>query len=218
MRRLRRRPVAIRTVLHGEAIAAAGNDDPRQFLPRKRRAVTDVVRIVRGQAGIADLVGKAEPPEDFHGAGGDVVAFRLRRLGRCAPLDDRDVDPAPRQIDRQRQPDRPGAHDQHIGGNHLRHRSTGIKTVQRGAYISFRLGAGARGLPRRPFYSYPGPVPCEPCASGLRHIQSCQPESGGIAVVQQPQSQLNQKATLMGDILKAQFPDQTLSCSLDLLT
>ena len=63
----------------------AGNMDSRQLLPGERSAVADVVRIIRRQSGVADFFGDAEPPEDFHGAGGDVVAFRLRRRGAgCA--------------------------------------------------------------------------------------------------------------------------------------
>src|SRR5271169_1306224 len=44
MRRLRRRPVAVRAIIAGEAITAAGNRNSCQFPPGKRRAVTDVVR------------------------------------------------------------------------------------------------------------------------------------------------------------------------------
>ena len=104
----------------GEAVAAAGNLDPRQLLPGERGAVADVVRIVGGQPGIADLVGDAEPAENLHGARGDVIAFRLRRRGAGARLHDRHVDAAPGQIDRKREPDRSGADDQHIGIVHSR--------------------------------------------------------------------------------------------------
>ena len=114
VRRLRRRPVAIRTILHREAVAAAGNRNARQFRTGESGAVADVVRIIRRQSGVAHLFGDAEPPEDFHGAGGDMVAFRLRRLGAGARLHHGDVDAAPGQIDREREPDRSGADDQHI--------------------------------------------------------------------------------------------------------
>jgi hypothetical protein len=79
------------------------------------------VRIIRGQACIAHLAGNAEPPEDFHGAGGDVVAFRLGGCGAGASLDDGDVDAAPGEVDRERQPDRSCADDQHIGLTPSRH-------------------------------------------------------------------------------------------------
>ena len=139
MRRLRRRPVAVRAVLRREAIAAAGNRNPRQFLPGERGAIADVVRIIRRQSGVAHLFRDPEPPEDFHGAGGDVVAFRLRRRGAGARLHHRDVDAAPRQIDRERQPDRSCADDQHVGSV-----ISGIDTLAgrfTGHARSFQLGA-----------------------------------------------------------------------------
>src|SRR6185437_8744469 len=112
MRRLRRRPVAIGDIGRGEAIAAAGNFDPRQLLPGKGSAVADVVRIIRRQSGIADLVGNAEPAENLHGARGDMVAFRFRRSGAGARLHNRHIDAAPGEIDRKRQADRSGAYNQ----------------------------------------------------------------------------------------------------------
>jgi hypothetical protein len=121
VRRLRRRPIAIRAILPREAIAAARNKNARQFLPSKRRAVADVVRIVGGQPGIAYFFRNAEPTEDFHAASRDVIAFRLGRCARGARLDERDVDASPRQIDREREPDRPRANDQHIALVHVRH-------------------------------------------------------------------------------------------------
>src|SRR6202035_4210598 len=39
MRRLGRRPVAVRAVLRREAVAAAGDRNPRQLLPGERRAI-----------------------------------------------------------------------------------------------------------------------------------------------------------------------------------
>src|SRR5213595_1963446 len=106
MRRLRGRPVAVRPVFHGEAIAAARYWNARQLLARKCRAIADVVRIIWRQAGVAYFFRHPEPPEDFHGTRGDVVALRLRRLRSGARFHNRDVDPAPRQIDCERKPDR----------------------------------------------------------------------------------------------------------------
>src|SRR3954453_5046228 len=48
-RRPRGWPAAVRPILHGEAIAAAGNFDPRQLRARESGAIADVVRIVRRQ-------------------------------------------------------------------------------------------------------------------------------------------------------------------------
>ena len=118
VRRLRRRPVAVGAIFGGEAVAAAGNRNPRQFLTRKGGAIADVVRIIRRQPGVAHLLGQAQPPEDFHGAGGHVIAFRLRRRGAGARLHNRNVDAAPGEIDRKREPDRSRANDQHIGVSH----------------------------------------------------------------------------------------------------
>jgi hypothetical protein len=118
VRRLRRRPVAVGAVGVGEAVAAAGDFDSRQLLAGEGRAVADVVRIIRRQAGIADLVGNAEPAEDFHGARGDMIALRLGRLGAGAHLHDGHRNAAPGKIDRKRQSDRACAHDQHIGTGH----------------------------------------------------------------------------------------------------
>ncbi len=129
VRRLRRRPVAIRPIRHGEPVAAARNRNSRQLLPGKRGAITDVVRIIRGQSGVAHLFRKAKPAEDFHGAGGDVVAFRIWRCCPGARLHHRDVDTSPRQIDRQREPDRASANDQHIRLNHFSHGSRLIRRV-----------------------------------------------------------------------------------------
>ena len=100
VRRLRRRPVAVGAIFGGEAVAAAGNRNPRQFLTRKGGAIADVVRIIRRQPGVAHLLGQAQPPEDFHGAGGNVIAFWLGRRGAGACLHHRDVDTAPGEIDR----------------------------------------------------------------------------------------------------------------------
>src|SRR4029077_21252315 len=91
MRRLRRRPVAIRTVLARETVAAAGNGNARQFAPRERGAVSDVVRIIRRQSSVADLLRQPEPPEDFHASRRDMVAFRLGRFCRTSLLDHRDA-------------------------------------------------------------------------------------------------------------------------------
>ena len=104
-------------VFRGEAVAAAGNPDARQLLARERGAIADVVRIVGRQPGIADLLGDAEPPEDLHGARGDMVAFRLGRRGAGARLHHGHVDAAPGEIDREREPDRSGADDQNIGAS-----------------------------------------------------------------------------------------------------
>jgi hypothetical protein len=121
MRRLRRRPVAIRTILRGEAIAAAGNRNARQFAAGKRRAIRDVVRIIRRESGVPHLFRDPEPAEDFHGAGGDVVAFRFRRRRPGTRFHDGDVDTSPRQIDREREPDRSCAHDQHVRLGYVGH-------------------------------------------------------------------------------------------------
>ncbi len=72
------------------------------------------MRIIRRQSGVAHLLSDAKPPEDFHGAGSDMVAFRFRRRRPRPGLHDRDVDASPRQVDRERQPDRSSADDQHI--------------------------------------------------------------------------------------------------------
>ena len=84
-----------------------------------------------GQAGVADLFGEAKPPKGLHGAGSDVVAFRIG--GRCgrARLHHRDVDPAPRQIDRERQPDRPRPDDQHFGLGHFNHQPRLVRRASR---------------------------------------------------------------------------------------
>src|SRR4029077_15714919 len=87
----------------------------------ERGAVTDVVRIIRRQSSVADLLRQPEPPEDFHASRRDMVAFRLGRVCRSPLLDHRDVNFPPRQIDRQREPDGPGANDQHFAMIHLSH-------------------------------------------------------------------------------------------------
>ena len=124
MRRLRRRPVAVRAVFCREAIAAAGNLNARQLLTRKRGAIADVVRVVRGQTGIAHLVGDPEPPEDLHRPCSDMVAFWFRRNGAAALLHQRDIDTPPRQIDRERQPDSSRTNDQHLRLSHLNQSSS----------------------------------------------------------------------------------------------
>jgi hypothetical protein len=115
MRRLRCRPVAIRPFPSREAVTAAGNGNSRQFHAREGRAVTDVVRIVRRQTGVAHLLGHTQTPEDFHGTGRDMIAFRLGRFGRRARLDEHRIYAPPGQIDCQCKSYRPGADDQHIG-------------------------------------------------------------------------------------------------------
>src|SRR5436190_6814815 len=119
MRRFRRGPIAVRPVLYREAVAAGGNFDPRQLLAGKGRAIADVVRISGRQASVADLLGKAEPTEDLHGARSDVIALRLRRLPGLTRFHYGDVNAAPGEIDRQRQSHWAGAHDQHIAIRHL---------------------------------------------------------------------------------------------------
>jgi hypothetical protein len=118
MRRLRRRPVAIRATLSREAVAATGNFDPRQLAARERGTIADVVRIVRRQACVAHLVGDAEPPEDFHGPRGNVVAFRFGGCRAGARFHYRHIDAAPRQIDRQRKADRSGANNKDLSFGH----------------------------------------------------------------------------------------------------
>ncbi len=118
VRRLRRRPVAIGAIGRRETVLPGGNMDSRQFLPGERSAVADVVRIICRQSGVTDFRGHAEPPEDFHGAGGNMVALRLRRCGGAAGLHHSHVDAPPREVDREREPDRSGAHDQNIGVIH----------------------------------------------------------------------------------------------------
>ena len=130
MRRLRRRPVAVGAVGRRETVAPAGNVNPCQLLAGERGAIADVVRIVGGQSGIADLLGDAEPAEDFHGAGGDVVALRLRRCRAGTCFDHGDVDAAPCKIDGEGQPDRPRAYDQDVNFTVFLH-----------AMRLFRLGA-----------------------------------------------------------------------------
>jgi hypothetical protein len=81
------------------------------------------MRIVRRQTGVAHLFGDAEPPEDFHRPGRDMVALGLRRLHARARFNHRDPDPPPRQINREREPDRSGANDQDSGFIDVRHLS-----------------------------------------------------------------------------------------------
>ena len=116
--------------------------NPRQLLPGKRGAVADVVRIIRRQSGIADLFGDAEPAENLHGAGGDVIAFRLRRRGaaRASPRPSRRCRATP---DRSRASARPvrrrrSGHRDHScrARPRLRGASTGLHPG------SFELGAG----------------------------------------------------------------------------
>ncbi len=58
MRRLRGRPPCIRATRGGVAVAAAGDRDARQLPPDHRRAIGDVVRIVRRQPGVPELAAR----------------------------------------------------------------------------------------------------------------------------------------------------------------
>src|SRR5258708_7241300 len=60
MRRLRRRPVAVRAIFHREAIAAARNLDSPPFLSPERGAVADCVRIIPPQTGVSHPFREAE--------------------------------------------------------------------------------------------------------------------------------------------------------------
>src|SRR5690348_15608376 len=74
--------------------------------------------IVGGQTRIADLLRDAQPSKNLHRARGNVIAFRLRRRGARPRLDDGHVDPAPGQVDGQREPDRPCPDNQHVAFSH----------------------------------------------------------------------------------------------------
>jgi hypothetical protein len=64
--------------------------------------------------------------------------------GAGAALHDRDVDTPPRQIDREREPDRSCANDQHLPLSHVRHQSRLARRASAGpCFLSLRLGTGA---------------------------------------------------------------------------
>jgi hypothetical protein len=68
----------------------------------------------RGQAGVAQRLGHAQPAEDLHRPCGDVVALHVGRLAPVARLGDQHGDAALRQVHGQRQAHRPGAHDEDL--------------------------------------------------------------------------------------------------------
>jgi hypothetical protein len=75
-------------------------------------ATGNVVAVLRRQANVADLRRQAEPAKNFHGSGRDLIALDIRRLARFAQLSDRDIDPAPGEVDGERQADGSSADDE----------------------------------------------------------------------------------------------------------
>src|SRR5258705_50458 len=115
MGRFRGRPIAVGARRIRKPVTPAWNGDARQFLPGEGRPGADVMRVAGGQTGVGYLFCDAEPPEDFHRPGRDMVALGLWRLHARALFDPRALDPPPRQINRKREPDRSGADDQDSG-------------------------------------------------------------------------------------------------------
>ena len=72
------------------------------------------------QACVAHGLGDAQAAEDLHRAG--VAALHLRELNRCrVALDQRRAHAALREIEREREADRPGADDENLRILHVRH-------------------------------------------------------------------------------------------------
>ncbi len=66
MRRLGSRPIGVGSACRGVAVAPAGNQDARQLDAGCRGAIGAVVRIIRRQPGVAQLMRESEPSEYLH--------------------------------------------------------------------------------------------------------------------------------------------------------
>ncbi len=111
VRRLGRRPGAVRPRAVGVAIPPAGDVDPHQLETGRPGADDHVVGIVVRQARRPDRLHEPQPAEALHGARGDVIALHAGRLARLSPLDHHAVDAPPGQVEGQAQPHRPRADD-----------------------------------------------------------------------------------------------------------
>ena len=78
--------VTLKAAPPGAAAPSAGDGDARRLDAGRGRAEGHVVRVVRRRPGIAERPRHAEPAEDLHGPGRDVVAPHARRLASGAPL------------------------------------------------------------------------------------------------------------------------------------
>ena len=151
VRRLGGRPVGVGAAARRVAVAPARNGNARELGAGRRRPVGDVVRVVRRQAGVADLAREAELAKHLHRARRDVVALHARQLAAAPRLDDEHVDAALRQVDCQHQPDRPGADDQDLCA--VQARGVLRRRVSRGRHSA--AGGHAGCLRRRPSGSSP---------------------------------------------------------------
>jgi len=103
MRVLGCRPESVRPGCgRGAALAARRNGYAGELDAGDARCRDDVVGIVRRQPDAAQLVGQAEPPEDFHGASADLATLHVGWVVGRAALGDDDIDASPSQIDGQR--------------------------------------------------------------------------------------------------------------------
>lgn len=104
MRRLGCRPPGVGPALRRVALGATRNRDARKLDPCRGGAEGNVVRIIGGQTRLAHRPNQAETTKNLHCARGNVVAFHAGRLAGAARFGDRHLDPALREIHRQRQP------------------------------------------------------------------------------------------------------------------
>jgi hypothetical protein len=112
---LGRRPPPVVARLAAHAAGARRQPDARELRSGRRDAARHVVAIFGRQPGLTDPVGEAEPPEDLHRAGRDLVALDVGRLAGAPGLEHRHVDAAPGEVERQREADRPRADDDDAG-------------------------------------------------------------------------------------------------------
>ena len=120
--RLRSRPQSVWPVVCAISLGPRGNTDAAELGPRRRRAGSDIVRIVPGKPGRTQPRGEAEAAEGLHRAGRDRVTLDARRLPRPAKIGDHDIDAAPSQVYCKRQADGTGANNQNLRINCAVHR------------------------------------------------------------------------------------------------
>jgi hypothetical protein len=102
MRRFRRWPPSIRTVLARIAIATAWDHDARELNPNGGCAKRDIIGMIRRQSGISYRPGDPKTAKDLHRTGRHVIAFDAWHLARGIALRDHDIDAARREVKRER--------------------------------------------------------------------------------------------------------------------
>ena len=110
MRRLRRRPPAIRSILLCISFSPAGNRDAAKLDSGCCRSKGDVIGIVSRQTSIAHGTDQAEPTKDLHCPGADVVALHAGWLAGGARLGEQYADAAFGEVHSQAEAHRAATH------------------------------------------------------------------------------------------------------------